>query len=69
MHIVYIVYFVVYRFECPNVYVALDKSNGAIRALEIEMASLAEQASLFDVNVPDFKQLKMCRKDVRMLKV
>jgi hypothetical protein len=21
------------------------------------------------VNVPDFKQLKMCRKDVRMLKV
>jgi dynein heavy chain len=48
---------------------ALDKSNDAIRALEIEMATLAEQASLFDVNVPDFKQLKMCRKDVKMLKV
>lgn len=69
MHIVYIVYFVEHRFHCPNVYMALDKSNDAIRALEIEMATLAEQASLFDVNVPDFKQLKMCRKDVKMLKV
>jgi dynein heavy chain len=65
----YIVYFVEYRFDCPDVYIALDKSNNAITALETEMAFLAEQASLFDVNVPDFKQLKMCRKDVKMLKV
>jgi dynein heavy chain len=65
----HIVCYVEYRFDCPNVYIALDKSNDAIRALEIEMATLAEQASLFDVNVPDFKQLKMCRKDVKMLKV
>jgi dynein heavy chain len=65
----YIVYFVQHRFHCPSVYIALDRTNAAITALETEMATLAEQASLFDVNVPDFKQIKMCRKDVKMLKV
>jgi hypothetical protein len=33
------------------------------------MTTLAEQASLFDVNIPDFKQLKICRKEIKMLKV
>jgi dynein heavy chain len=47
----------------------MDRTNDAITALEMEMATLAEQASLFDVNVPDFKQLKMCRKEIKMLKV
>jgi dynein heavy chain len=47
----------------------LDKTDDAIIAFETEMATLAKQASLFDVNVPDFKQLKMCRKEIKMLKV
>jgi dynein heavy chain len=47
----------------------LDKTNDAIIALETEMTALAKQASLFDVNVPDFKQLKMCHKEIKMLKV
>ena len=33
------------------------------------MASLLESASLFEVNVPDFKQLKQCRKEIMLLKV
>ena len=32
------------------------------------MAGTAESASLFEVNVPDYKQLKACRKEVVMLK-
>ena len=33
------------------------------------MGALLESASLFEVNVPDFKQLKQCRREVVMLKV
>lgn len=61
--------YVQYRFECPNVYTLLDKIDDAIIAFEMEMATLAKQASLFDVYFPDFKQLKMCRKEIKMLKV
>ncbi len=32
------------------------------------MKQLKQAASLFEVNVPDFKQLKACRKEVGMLK-
>ena len=32
------------------------------------MRDLAESAGLFEVNMPDYKQLKACRKDVCLLK-
>lgn len=32
------------------------------------MNALLESAGLFEVNVPDFKQLKQCRKELRLLK-
>ena len=32
------------------------------------MQAIHQSASLFEVNVPDFKQLKACRKEVIMLK-
>lgn len=32
------------------------------------MNSLQASAALFEVNIPDFKQLKQCRKELRMLK-
>lgn len=37
--------------------------------LEEEMSSIQESGSLFEVNVPEFKLLKQCRKELRMLKV
>ena len=37
-------------------------------AMESQMAVLYESAGLFEVNVPEFKQLKACRRDVVMLK-
>ena len=61
--------YIIYRFDCANVYPTLDKTHDAITDFEKEMAELQKQASLFDVNVPEFKQLKMCRKEVKMLKV
>uniref|UniRef100_A0A8C0VD33 Dynein axonemal heavy chain 17 n=1 Tax=Cyanistes caeruleus TaxID=156563 RepID=A0A8C0VD33_CYACU len=39
-----------------------------IAALEKEMAALATSAALFEVSVPEYKQLKMCRKELRLLK-
>lgn len=32
------------------------------------MASLGESATMFEVQISDFKQLKVCRKEVRFLK-
>ena len=32
------------------------------------MSALLESAGLFEVNVPDFKQLKQCRKEIKLLK-
>lgn len=32
------------------------------------MLALQESAGLFEVNMPDFKQLKACRREVVMLK-
>ena len=36
--------------------------------MEAEMTALQESAGLFEVNVPDYKQLKTCRKEVILLK-
>lgn len=36
--------------------------------METEMKSLQESAGLFEVSVPEFKQLKACRREVGMLK-
>ena len=36
--------------------------------METLMAQLQESAGLFEVNVADYKQLKACRKEVRLLK-
>uniref|UniRef100_A0A674GE64 Dynein axonemal heavy chain 17 n=1 Tax=Taeniopygia guttata TaxID=59729 RepID=A0A674GE64_TAEGU len=39
-----------------------------IVALEKEMEALATSAALFEVSVPEYKQLKTCRKELRLLK-
>ncbi|XP_071813348.1 dynein beta chain, ciliary-like isoform X2 [Apostichopus japonicus] len=57
----------IYTFEGP--YNALDKCHREIFDMETEMAALKESAGLFEVNLPDYKQLKACRREVRLLKV
>jgi len=37
--------------------------------MEKEMTKLTESAQLFEVQVPDFKQIRQCRKEVKLLKI
>uniref|UniRef100_H3A2B2 Dynein axonemal heavy chain 9 n=1 Tax=Latimeria chalumnae TaxID=7897 RepID=H3A2B2_LATCH len=57
-----------YRFDSENPYKMLDAAHIEIRQMEVTMASINESAGLFEVNVPDYKQLKQCRKEVCLLK-
>ena len=38
-----------------------SQANKSIAGMEQQMSALYESASLFEVNVPDYKQLKACR--------
>uniref|UniRef100_A0A8C4YFM3 Dynein axonemal heavy chain 11 n=1 Tax=Gopherus evgoodei TaxID=1825980 RepID=A0A8C4YFM3_9SAUR len=49
-------------------YILLDKENRELEALEEEMLQMQKSANLFEVVVPDYKQLKQCRKEIRLLK-
>ncbi len=57
-----------YNYSCEEPYEILDVYNNKICAMEAEMASLLESAGLFEVNVPEYKQLKTCRKEIALLK-
>ncbi|XP_075759566.1 dynein axonemal heavy chain 9 isoform X2 [Pelodiscus sinensis] len=57
-----------FRFDTENPYLVLDASHAEIKQLESAMASLYESAGLFEVSVPDYKQLKQCRREVCLLK-
>lgn len=56
-----------YVCTCIYVYMYLlfGQAHSDITAMEQVMADLHESASLFEVNIPDYKQLKACRKEVR----
>ncbi|XP_075210990.1 dynein heavy chain at 93AB [Lycorma delicatula] len=56
------------KYNCEDPYMKIDATDAAIRALELGMQQLQESASLFEVNVPDFKLLRQCRRELRMLK-
>ncbi|XP_032221173.2 dynein beta chain, ciliary [Nematostella vectensis] len=57
-----------FAFNSEDVYDRLDKSNREICAMEEEMNALSESAGLFEVNFPDYKQLRACRREVILLK-
>jgi dynein heavy chain len=58
-----------FNYDCENPYEQLDKNHEDILVMEKDMAMLLDSAGLFEVNVPDFKQLKQCRKEIKLLKV
>lgn len=58
-----------FRYECTYPYLLADRINDDIVRLEKEMKDIQGSGSLFEVNVPEFKALKQCRKELRMLKV
>uniref|UniRef100_A0A1B0CQ40 Uncharacterized protein n=1 Tax=Lutzomyia longipalpis TaxID=7200 RepID=A0A1B0CQ40_LUTLO len=57
-----------FRYECEHPYGLADRINGDILRLENEMKDIQGSGSLFEVNVPEFKPLRQCRKELRMLK-
>ncbi|KAF7248346.1 Dynein beta chain, ciliary [Varanus komodoensis] len=59
---------VIFRFDAEDPYACLDKTHKDIAKLEAEMKNLQETANLFEVSVPEYKQLKQCRTDAILLK-
>ena len=57
-----------FRYNCENSYESIDKYHMEISDMEKNMAKMLDAAGLFEVNVPDFKQLKQCRKEIKLLK-
>lgn len=57
-----------FTWACVDVYALLDKTNGEITELETEMDKLTGQANLFELTMPEFKPLKLTRKEVRQVK-
>uniref|UniRef100_A0A4X2LC28 AAA+ ATPase domain-containing protein n=1 Tax=Vombatus ursinus TaxID=29139 RepID=A0A4X2LC28_VOMUR len=46
----------------------LDAKNIQIQQMESFMSSISDSTSLFEVNIPDYKHLKQCRKEICLLK-
>ncbi|XP_076398736.1 dynein axonemal heavy chain 9 isoform X2 [Peromyscus maniculatus bairdii] len=57
-----------FRFDSVSPYQMLDVWHTEIQHMESTMATISKSADLFEVNVPDYKQLRQCRKEVCQLK-
>ncbi|XP_039715559.1 dynein axonemal heavy chain 17 isoform X10 [Pteropus medius] len=57
-----------FSFNDPDPYRSLNKQQKSITAMESSMEALCKSGSLFEVTVPDYKQLKACHKEVLLLK-
>nr|XP_004569740.1 dynein heavy chain 9, axonemal [Maylandia zebra] len=57
-----------FRFESESPYQMLDAFHRQIQEREAIMASLVESASLFEVTVSEYRQLRQCRHEVVLLK-
>lgn len=58
-----------FKYDCDYPYNWLNRINGDMERLEKDMFDIHESGSLFEVSVPEFKLLKQCRKEMKMLKV
>ncbi|XP_051851510.1 dynein axonemal heavy chain 9 [Antechinus flavipes] len=57
-----------FRYDSIKPYQVLDAKNIQIQQMESFMSSISDSTSLFEVNIPDYKHLKQCRKDICLLK-
>uniref|UniRef100_A0A8P0S8H0 Dynein axonemal heavy chain 11 n=1 Tax=Canis lupus familiaris TaxID=9615 RepID=A0A8P0S8H0_CANLF len=55
-------------FNAKNPYTVLDKANQELELLEEEMLQVQESTHLFEVALPEYKQMKQCRKEIKLLK-
>lgn len=58
-----------FQYACDQPYTLMDRINGDIARLEGVMKDIQSSGSLFEVNVPEFKILKQCRRELKLLKV
>lgn len=56
------------RFDSVGPHHMLDVWHREIEHMESTMATISKSADLFEVNVPDYKQLRQCRKEACQLK-
>ncbi|XP_040604816.1 dynein heavy chain 9, axonemal isoform X6 [Mesocricetus auratus] len=57
-----------FRFDSVSPHQMLDVWHIEIQHMESTMATISKSADLFEVNVPDYKQLRQCRKEACQLK-
>ncbi|OXB61088.1 hypothetical protein ASZ78_013651 [Callipepla squamata] len=57
-----------FSYTDPEPYRSLNKQQKSIAAMENDMAALSKSAGLFEVAIPEYKQLKACQREVRLLK-
>ncbi|XP_045020774.1 dynein axonemal heavy chain 9 isoform X3 [Bubalus bubalis] len=57
-----------FRFDSTGPHQTLDAWHLETQQMESTMASISASASLFEVTVPDYKQLRQCRKEACRLK-
>ncbi|XP_067457869.1 dynein axonemal heavy chain 11 isoform X1 [Thunnus thynnus] len=57
-----------FSYKTLHPYINLEKSEKAIRDMEKEVAELQESTNLFDVTIPDYRDIKLCRREITVLK-
>ncbi|XP_075803650.1 dynein axonemal heavy chain 11 [Microtus pennsylvanicus] len=55
-------------FKAENPYSVLDKAHQELETLEEEMGQMQDSARLFEVALPEYKHMKQCRQEIRLLK-
>ncbi|CAF1217238.1 unnamed protein product [Didymodactylos carnosus] len=57
-----------YAYDTSNSYIKIDRVNRDLVKMEKDMQTLMKSAALFEVSFPDYKLIKQCRKDTKLLK-
>ena len=57
-----------FKWSANQPYPMIFNSHQNITDKEVEMEDLSGKADLFEVNIPEFKQLKACRKEIVLVK-
>uniref|UniRef100_A0A672ZPD5 Dynein, axonemal, heavy chain 11 n=1 Tax=Sphaeramia orbicularis TaxID=375764 RepID=A0A672ZPD5_9TELE len=57
-----------FSYKAVHPYISLEKSEKEIRDMEKEIVELQESTNLFDVTIPDYRDIKLCRREITVLK-
>ncbi|KAL6109087.1 dnah11 [Pungitius sinensis] len=57
-----------FNYNAAYPYISLEKAEKAVRHMEKEVADLQESTNLFDVTIHDYREIKLCRREITVLK-